>query len=69
MPLPTAPERRVLLLQRAAVCIFGPRGSVTYLHTYDAALGTTPAAAAMIGGRLARRAGEQLRAMALSKDF
>ena len=65
MRLPSAPERRVLLLQRAAVCMFGPRGSVAYLHTFDAALGTTPAAAAWIGGELARRAGERLRSIAI----
>jgi hypothetical protein len=57
MRLPTHSERRVLLLQRAAVIMFGPCGSVTYLHTYDPALGTTPAAAAWIGGELGRRAG------------
>jgi hypothetical protein len=42
MRLPIPAERRVLLLQRAAVIVFGPRGSVHYLHTYDASLGTTP---------------------------
>lgn len=64
MRILTAPERRVLLLQRAAVALFGPRGSVAYLHTFDAALGTTPAAAAWAGGDMARRAGELLRAVA-----
>lgn len=63
--IPTAPERRVRLLQRAAVCLFGPRGSIVYLHTPDAVLGTTPAAAAWEGGPAARVAGEQLRAFAL----
>jgi hypothetical protein len=66
MRLPTASERRVLLLQRAAVAVFGPRGSVIYLHTHDPTLGTTPAAAAWIGGDVARRAGERLRAGALA---
>jgi hypothetical protein len=66
MRLPTPPERRVLLLQRAAVYLFGPHGSVTYLHTYNPALGTTPAAAAWIGGEGARRAGEMLKAAAES---
>jgi hypothetical protein len=28
MRIPSAPKRRVFLLQRAAVCLFGPRGSV-----------------------------------------
>lgn len=65
MRLPTAPERRVLLLHRAAVCLFGPRGSVIYLHTYDPKLGTTPAAAAWIGGEVARQVGEGLRAIAI----
>ena len=65
MRIPTAPERRVLLLQRAAVSLFGPRGSVIYLHTPDQALGTTPAAAAWEGGTAARLAGERLRAFAL----
>lgn len=51
MRLSSAPERRVLLLQRATVSLFGPHGSVTYLHTYDAALDTNPTAAARIGGR------------------
>lgn len=36
----------MLLLQRAATLLFGPEGSVTYLHTYDEALGSTPAASA-----------------------
>jgi hypothetical protein len=64
MRWPTPPERRVLLLQKAAVCLFGPSGSITYLHTHDPALGTTPAAAAWIGGEVARRAGEALRCRA-----
>jgi len=66
MRLPTPPERRVLLLQRAAVCLFGPAGSVPYLHTHSPDLGTTPAAAAWIGGEVGRVAGKQLRALALS---
>lgn len=61
MRLPTAAERRVLLLQRAAVIVFGPRGSVRYLHTYDASLGNTPAGAAWAGGEVARRAGTLLK--------
>jgi hypothetical protein len=65
MPLSTAPERRVLLLQRAAVAVFGPRGSIVYLHTFDASLGTTPAGAAWIGGEAARRAGEALHELAI----
>jgi hypothetical protein len=65
MRLPTAPERRVLLLLRAAVAVFGPRGSVRYLHTYDASLGTPPAGAAWAGGEPARRAGEALREIAI----
>ena len=65
MRLPTAAERRVLLLQRAAVLLFGPEGSVAYLHTVDPDLGTTPAGAAWIGGELARQVGEALRRRAL----
>ncbi len=65
MRLPSAPEARVHLLQRAAVIVFGPRGSVGYLHTYDASLGTTPAGAAWTGGEPARRAGEALREIAI----
>lgn len=64
MRLPSAAERRVLLLQRAAVLLFGPEGSAAYLHTFDPALGTTPAGAAWKGGLLARRVGEALRALA-----
>jgi hypothetical protein len=66
MRMTTAPERRVLLLQRAAVIVFGPHGSVHYLHTYDTTLGTTPAAAALAGGDAARLVGQRLRALALS---
>lgn len=66
MRLSTAPERRVLLLQRAAVALLGPRGSVIYLHTHEPALDTTPAAAAWIGGELARRVGQQLHNAALN---
>jgi hypothetical protein len=62
----SSPERRVLLLQRAAVIMSGPRDSVTYLHTYDPVLGTTPAAAAWGGGDVARRAAERLRSLALA---
>lgn len=65
MRIPTAPERRVLLLQRAAALLFGPLGSVRYLHTHNPTLGTTPAAAAWAGGELARQAGEALREIAL----
>lgn len=64
MRLPTASEHRVLLLQRAAVALFGPHGSVAYLHTFNPHLGTTPAAAAWIGGSVGRLAGELLRALA-----
>ena len=67
MRLPTPPERRVLLLQRAAVALLGPAASVPYLHTHAPDLGTTPAAAAWIGGPLARLAGEQLRALVLAQ--
>jgi hypothetical protein len=56
-----AAERRVLLLEHAPVRLFGPRGSMAYLHTFDAASGTTPAAAAWNGGEVARRADEALR--------
>ncbi|MCZ8012398.1 MAG: hypothetical protein O9319_07395 [Gemmatimonas sp.] len=65
MRLPSPAERRVLLLQRAALIVFGPRGSVRYLHTHDPTLGTTPAAAAWAGGEPARRAGEALREIAI----
>ncbi len=65
MRFPTAPERRVLSLQRAAALLFGPRGSVRYLHTHDPVLGTTPAAAAWAGGEPARQAGEALREIAV----
>lgn len=68
MCIPSAPERRVLVLQRAAVCLFGPRGSVIYLHTHDPPLGTTPAAAAWAGGAVAGLAGERLRGLALKTD-
>jgi hypothetical protein len=56
MRLATDSERRVLLLQRAAVAIWGAERSVAFLHTYTPDLGTTPAAAAWIGGDLGRRA-------------
>jgi hypothetical protein len=52
------------MLQRAAVILFGPCDSVRYLHSHDPALGTTPAAAAWIGGEVALRAGAQLLAHA-----
>jgi hypothetical protein len=65
MRLPTASGRRVLLLQRAAVALFSPRASVIYLHSHVPTLGTTLAAAAWSGGEEARRAGVQLRTMAV----
>lgn len=65
MRLLTAHERRVLLLQRAATLLFGPHGAAAYLHTFDPALGTTPAGAAWVGGHVARAAGEALRAIAV----
>lgn len=61
MGLPTPAERRVLYLQRAALILFGPSGSIRYLHTYQASLGAPPAAAAWAGGEPARRVGESLR--------
>lgn len=43
MRLPTPAERCVLLLQRAAIGVFGPRGPVAHLHTGDADPATTAA--------------------------
>jgi hypothetical protein len=60
MRLPAPPERRVLLLQRAAVALYGPEQSVAYLHTFCPALGTTPAAAAWLGGNIGEAAEAQL---------
>ena len=66
MRIATPSERRVLLLLPAAVAL-GPRAGSTWLHAYQVHLGTTPAAAAMIGGPAAYRAGMLLRAMVLSE--
>ncbi|WP_434478231.1 hypothetical protein [Gemmatimonas sp.] len=44
--MPIAPELRVLILQRAAVPLFGLAGSGAFLHAHLPAHGTTPAAAA-----------------------
>ncbi len=67
MRLPSASECSVLLLQRAAVALFGARDSVIYLHTDEPTLGATPAAAAWVGGEVARQGGERLRTVALNK--
>lgn len=67
MRLATTSERRVLLLLRAAALALGPRAGSRWLHAYVEDLGTTPAAAAMIGGTAAYRAGMLLRAMVLSE--
>jgi hypothetical protein len=60
-------ERRVLVLLRAAAVAVGPLAGCTWLHAYQEQLGTTPAAAAMIGGPAAYRAGLSLRALVLSE--
>lgn len=68
MRLATDSERRELLLQRAAVALWGAERSVAFLHTYIPDLGATPAAAAWIGGVLARRAGLLLYDEAINRD-
>ena len=65
MRIATASERRVLLLLRAAALAHGPRAGSKWLHAYVEDLGTTPAAAAMIGGTAAHQAGLLLRGMLL----
>lgn len=67
MRIATPSERRILLLVRAAALIPGPREGSTLLHSYEASLGTTPAAGALFGGPAACRAGLLLRAMLLSE--
>jgi hypothetical protein len=52
MRLPTAKERRVRLLQRDVVLIFGPEAAADYLRRHLPALGTTP------GSRSAGRTAE-----------
>ena len=67
MRIATPPGRRVLLLLRAAALALGPRAGSRWLHAYEERLGTTPAAAAMIGGPAAYRAGLLLRAMVIGE--